>query len=72
MLPIRVLLTGKLHGPDMASSVLLIYKAGSSDVLVPQYRFVSLDQRIEMIRGVDWNSFSEDRPILDPAVSVSH
>ncbi|GAA0186574.1 aminoacyl-tRNA synthetase [Lithospermum erythrorhizon] len=70
-MPLRVLLTGKHHGPDMGASMLLIYKASTSDVVVPQSGFVLLDRRFEMLREVNWNSFSEDQPILDSAVSAS-
>lgn len=54
-MPLRVLLTGKLHGPDMGESLLLIYKAGKCDaVAAHQSGFVPLEERFKMLRELDW------------------
>ncbi|CAH9078588.1 unnamed protein product [Cuscuta europaea] len=66
-MPLRVLLTGKLHGPDMGSSIVLLYKAGNSGAVASQVGFISLDERFKVIREVDWESFSKDPPIHEPA-----
>ncbi|KAH9654771.1 glutamate--tRNA ligase [Citrus sinensis] len=44
-MPLRVLLTGKLHGPDMGASILLIHKAGTHGIVSPRAEFVTLDER---------------------------
>lgn len=70
-MPLRVLLTGKLHGPDMGSSILFIYKAGKSGVVAPQAGFIIMGERIDMLRKVNWESFNKDQPPLEPATIVS-
>ncbi|KAL3624328.1 Glutamate--tRNA ligase, chloroplastic/mitochondrial [Castilleja foliolosa] len=77
-MPLRVLLTGKLHGPEMGSAVLLIYKAGKCDVLAPQSQsqsesgIVMLDQRFKMLREVQWESLNKDNHPIPTVVSVSN
>ncbi|KAH6778689.1 glutamate tRNA synthetase [Perilla frutescens var. frutescens] len=61
-MPLRVLLTGKLHGPDMGAGLLLIYKAGSCGVVAPHSGFVALDERFKILRQVDWESLKTDNP----------
>ncbi|KAL2455145.1 Glutamate--tRNA ligase [Forsythia ovata] len=70
-MPLRVLLTGKLHGPDMGAGVLLLYKAGSSSVIAPQAGFVTLDERFKILREVEWQSFNKDNPIIESTVAKS-
>ncbi|KAL3514923.1 hypothetical protein ACH5RR_021825 [Cinchona calisaya] len=69
-MPLRVLLTGKLHGPDMGSTVLLLYKAGKSGAVAPQVEFVTLDQRFKLLREVEWTSFQNDQPVLQSATTA--
>ncbi|KAL3655617.1 Glutamate--tRNA ligase, chloroplastic/mitochondrial [Castilleja foliolosa] len=76
-MPLRVLLTGKLHGPEMGSGVLLIYKAGKCGVVAPESQsgLVTLDQRFEMLREVQWGLFDKDDhriPTATGVVSVSN
>ncbi|KAB2603637.1 glutamate--tRNA ligase [Pyrus ussuriensis x Pyrus communis] len=56
-MPLRVLLTGKLHGPDMRTSVLLLHKAGKSGIIAPLAGF----------REVDWDALIRDQPLLETA-----
>lgn len=58
--PLRVLLTGKLHGPDMGSSILLIYKAGDCGVISPQVGFLTLEERFKILRELDWDSLNKE------------
>lgn len=69
-MPLRVLLTGKLHGPDMGSTVVLLYKAGKSGAVAPQVEFVTLDQRFNLLKAVEWASLQKDQPVLESATSV--
>lgn len=71
-MPLRVLLTGKLHGPDMGASVLLLYKAGKYDVVAPEAGFITLDERFNMLRHIDWASFSQDQTLLESAATLSN
>ncbi|XP_030461350.1 glutamate--tRNA ligase, chloroplastic/mitochondrial [Syzygium oleosum] len=71
-MPLRVLLTGKLHGPDMGASVLLLYKAGKYDVVAPEAGFITLDERFNMLKQVDWESFNQDQTQLEPAATLSN
>ncbi|MFS8025496.1 putative glutamate--tRNA ligase [Helianthus anomalus] len=61
-MPLQVLLTGKLHGPDMGESIVLIYRAGTSGTVTPQVGFVTLEQRLESLKQVDWEAFSKAEP----------
>lgn len=63
-MPLRVLLTGKFHGPEMGSSTVLLYKAGTLNIVHPQAGFVSLDERFKIMREVDWDSFTTDESTL--------
>ncbi|XXG74487.1 hypothetical protein AAC387_Pa07g3194 [Persea americana] len=70
-MPLRVLLTGKLHGPDIGATVLLLHRAGTCGVVSPQAGFVTLDERFNMLRQVDWEAPSKD-PHQESAATVSH
>ncbi|KAK9004571.1 hypothetical protein V6N11_042036 [Hibiscus sabdariffa] len=63
---------GKLHGPDMGSSVILIYKAGNHGVVARQTGFVTLKERLEMLRQLDWEAVKQDHPAMEPAATVSN
>ncbi|XP_062020029.1 glutamate--tRNA ligase, chloroplastic/mitochondrial [Rosa rugosa] len=71
-MPLRVLLTGKFHGPDMGASVLLLHKAGKYGVVTPQTGFVTLDERFNKLRQVDWEALTKDQPLLETAEAVSN
>ena len=73
-MPLRVLLTGKLHGPDMGASIILLHKAGKSGVVGPEVGFLTLDQRIDLLKELDWASFKESEPQLESttATAVPH
>ncbi|GJN18841.1 hypothetical protein PR202_gb06044 [Eleusine coracana subsp. coracana] len=60
-MPLRVLLTGKLHGPDMGGSIALIHKAGICGAVTPQSNFVNLDERFRMLKEVDWESLVKEQ-----------
>ncbi|KAG6485653.1 glutamate--tRNA ligase, chloroplastic/mitochondrial-like [Zingiber officinale] len=67
-MPIRVLLTGKLHGPDMGGSIILIHKAGTCGAISPQAGFITLDERFKMLKEVDWESLPQvEEPLQSPA-----
>ncbi|KAF3659011.1 Glutamate--tRNA ligase, chloroplastic/mitochondrial [Capsicum annuum] len=68
-MPLRVLLTGKLHGPDIGATTLLLYKAGTSGCVVPQAEFVTFDERFKILREVQWESFSTNVPLSAGAVT---
>lgn len=66
-MPLRVLLTGKLHGPDMGAGVLLLHRAGTCGVVAPQVGFVTLEDRFKMLREVQWEALNKDQPPLESA-----
>ncbi|OWM64365.1 hypothetical protein CDL15_Pgr020331 [Punica granatum] len=70
-MPLRVLLMGKLHGPGMGPSILLLYKAGKSGVAAAEVGFITLDERFNMLRQLDWDSLNQDQPQPEPAASLS-
>ncbi|KAK6118709.1 hypothetical protein DH2020_047551 [Rehmannia glutinosa] len=69
-MPLRVLLTGKLHGPDMGAGLLLVFKAGKCGVVAPQSGLVTLDERFKILREVEWESLNKDNPTIEPASAV--
>ncbi|ERN11542.1 glutamate--tRNA ligase, chloroplastic/mitochondrial isoform X2 [Amborella trichopoda] len=70
-MPVRVLLTGKLHGPDMGASILVLHRAGSCGVIMKEAGFVTLHERFQMLRELDWEALSKES-IAEPAAAVSH
>ncbi|KAM7260350.1 hypothetical protein ACFE04_016091 [Oxalis oulophora] len=66
-MPLRVLLTGKLHGPDMGLSVVLLHKAGTSGIIGPEAGFITLNERLNMLRELDWEALTKDRTELESA-----
>lgn len=71
-MPLRVLLTGKLHGPEMGAGILLVYKAGKCGVVTPESGFVTLDERFKILRQVEWESLNkEDNTTLESAGTVA-
>jgi len=71
-MPLRVLLTGKLHGPDMGGSISLIYKASTREVVSPQSGFVSLDERFKLLKELDWEAFSTGEQHQEPVATISN
>ncbi|KAK7286931.1 hypothetical protein RJT34_22297 [Clitoria ternatea] len=70
-MPVRLLLTGKLHGPDMGASVVLLYKAGTSGIVAPEAGFVTLAERFKMLRQINWETLSNKaQPVKETASSV--
>ncbi|CAN1820533.1 Glutamate--tRNA ligase, chloroplastic/mitochondrial [Linum perenne] len=57
-MPLRVLLTGKLHGPDIGGSVVLLHRAGVEGIVGPEVGFLSLEERFRMLREVNWEAMS--------------
>lgn len=70
-MPLRVLLTGKLHGPDMGGSISLIYKAGQSGAVNPQSGFVSLDERFKILKEVDWDTLNKESEAQPESVATA-
>lgn len=70
-MPLRVLLTGKLHGPDMGGSILLIYKAGLWGVVNPEAGFITLAERFKMLREVDWEALDKENKQLESVAGQS-
>ncbi|CAH8346338.1 unnamed protein product [Eruca vesicaria subsp. sativa] len=62
-MPLRVLLTGKLHGPEMATSIVLIHKAGSPGIVAPQAGFVSMEERFKILKEVDWEALNKGESV---------
>uniref|UniRef100_A0A1D1XCV3 Glutamate--tRNA ligase, chloroplastic/mitochondrial n=1 Tax=Anthurium amnicola TaxID=1678845 RepID=A0A1D1XCV3_9ARAE len=72
-MPLRLLLTGKLHGPDIGASIVLLYKAGKCGVVSPQVGFLTLDERIKVLREIDWQALNrEPEAHLESATTISH
>ncbi|XP_010461351.1 PREDICTED: glutamate--tRNA ligase, chloroplastic/mitochondrial [Camelina sativa] len=71
-MPLRVLLTGKLHGPEMATSIVLIHKAGSPGIVVPQAGFVSMEERFKILREIDWEALNKGGSVpIESTATVS-
>lgn len=64
-MPLRILLTGKLHGPEMGDSILLLHRAGTSGIVAPEAEFVTLDERFKVVRSQVGNPLTrQGRPWL--------
>ncbi|XP_038973583.1 glutamate--tRNA ligase, chloroplastic/mitochondrial-like [Phoenix dactylifera] len=71
-MPIRLLLTGKLHGPDMGASIVLIYEAGTCGAVSPQTGFVTLDERFKILRELRWEALNkEGEPHAESVATVT-
>ncbi|CAA7409485.1 unnamed protein product [Spirodela intermedia] len=70
-MPLRVLLTGKLHGPEMGGSIALLYEAGKSGVVGPEVGFLTLDERFKLLRDLDWEAFRDSEPQLESATTTA-
>lgn len=68
-MPLRVLLTGKLHGPDIGGSVVLLHIVGNGEIIASQAAFVTLEERIKLLRKVDWDSFNNQTVLESATVS---
>ena len=51
-MPIRILLTGAMGGPDVGSTLQILERA--KEVVTEKAGLVSLDERIGIIREMDW------------------
>lgn len=71
-MPLRVLLTGKLHGPDMGDSVLLLHKAGTCGIVSSEVGFVTLNERFGILKEVDWEALNKDQLPLETAATISN
>ncbi|KAL9680806.1 hypothetical protein QQ045_012585 [Rhodiola kirilowii] len=71
-MPLRVLLTGKLHGPEMLPSIVLLYKASTSNVVTPNTGFKPLEERFELLRQLDWEALNKDQPLPEPVPVASN
>ncbi|XP_028770214.1 glutamate--tRNA ligase, chloroplastic/mitochondrial-like isoform X2 [Neltuma alba] len=71
-MPLRLLLTGKLHGPDMGASIILLHKAGVTGIVDPQVGFITLEERFKMLRQIDWEALSKDQPLKETTASISN
>ncbi|XP_020575969.1 glutamate--tRNA ligase, chloroplastic/mitochondrial isoform X1 [Phalaenopsis equestris] len=60
-MPLRLLLTGKLHGPEMGGSISLIYKAGICGAISRQAGFITLEERFQVLREIDWDAFDFEK-----------
>ncbi|KAG2648120.1 glutamate--tRNA ligase, chloroplastic/mitochondrial-like [Panicum virgatum] len=70
-MPLRVLLTGKLHGPDMGASIALIHKAGICGAVTPQSNFITLDERFRILKEVDWESLVKEESPSESAIPAA-
>ena len=69
-MPLRVMLTGKLHGPEMASGMLLVYQGSISSIVSPNCGFVPLEKRLEAIKEIKWDLLNKDQPAVESSVAV--
>ncbi|KAK8963258.1 hypothetical protein KSP40_PGU014030 [Platanthera guangdongensis] len=72
-MPLRVLLTGKLHGPEMGGSIILLYKAGVCGIISPHAGFKTLGDRLKILREMDWEAFNTQKcSDADSVTAASH
>ncbi|CAI5465197.1 unnamed protein product [Closterium sp. Yama58-4] len=52
-MPIRVLLTGRMHGPDVGETLTMLQHAAADKALGPKVHCVGLEERISILRDAD-------------------
>jgi glutamyl-tRNA synthetase len=55
-MPVRVLLTGGMKGPEVGAILALVRQGESSGAVTEKAGLVTLDERIKILREVDWAS----------------
>lgn len=55
-MPVRVLLTGGMRGPEVGAILALVRQGESSGAVTEKAGLVTLDERIKILREVDWAS----------------
>uniref|UniRef100_A0A7N0U4X4 Glutamate--tRNA ligase, chloroplastic/mitochondrial n=1 Tax=Kalanchoe fedtschenkoi TaxID=63787 RepID=A0A7N0U4X4_KALFE len=70
-MPLRVLLTGKLHGPEMSHSIALLHKASTSNVVSPTAGFIPMDERFRILRQLDWEALNKEQSLPEPVPVAS-
>ncbi|EFJ14774.1 hypothetical protein SELMODRAFT_180792 [Selaginella moellendorffii] len=69
-MPLRMLLTGELHGSDLGSSMVLLHKAAQQQcVTAPQ--FTPLSSRISQLKELDWSKLQEDHQTIEAAAAAA-
>lgn len=58
-MPVRILLTGRMQGPDIGSTLALLKEGHSSGIVTAAASLVPLEQRIEILRAIDWSAVSQ-------------
>ena len=53
-MPVRVLLTGAMQGPEVGAVLGLIRDGASSGTVTEKAGLVPLDERMKILRSVDW------------------
>ncbi|GLJ16385.1 hypothetical protein SUGI_0277860 [Cryptomeria japonica] len=66
-MPLRVILTGKLHGPDIGATILFLHKAGNSGIIASSAGFITLEERLHVLRELDLKIFSEEKMAVSSA-----
>ncbi|GJP41602.1 hypothetical protein CLOM_g1256 [Closterium sp. NIES-68] len=52
-MPLRVLLTGRMHGPDVGETLLMLHQAAGDQAFGPKAHCVGLEERIRIVREAD-------------------
>ncbi|KAL3684264.1 hypothetical protein R1sor_002286 [Riccia sorocarpa] len=58
-MPVRIVLTGRMQGPDIGSTLALLKEGQTSGVVTPEAGLVPLEERKEILRSVDWSAVSQ-------------
>lgn len=53
-MPIRILLTGSMQGPDVGSTLALLHLVHTNGIVAETVEFVPLGERMEKLKQVDW------------------
>jgi len=52
-MPLRILLTGSMHGPDVGAILALVDRAAASGCVGEEVDFVALPERMKLLGAVD-------------------
>jgi hypothetical protein len=72
-MPLRLLLTGKIVGPEMESAINLLRKAENSGIIGAGAGLVTLDTRMQLLKEVMWDDIiCEKSPTAEGETVLSH
>lgn len=71
-MPVRVLLSGGMKGPEVGSLLGLVREGETSGAVTPKAGLVPLADRIQILREVEWATVTSKLADADAEPALSH